>query len=286
MGVLKYIPDFLLPKYKAKILDTISLNKKTIGYIMGNNLKKIDFNDEKEIGNFVANIKGVCCKYISTIYIEDCDRFNRELINELETKLGYKFPTGDKIKVYNIQILLRKISKLLNRELHTNDVLIICSDKSRLVKIIKALPKEVNCIANIGVIEDNLYEDILEKTGVSVYEPYKIEKAIKNFHIIINYDEETLFDINKIRNQGIVLDFSNNRSLKGTVKLNKNIIYIEDFNFPSRLESKWIDTFISSKLYEAIHCDEVEKYKQVYTKDQYWYLDEYIETKIKKRGRL
>lgn len=284
--MLKYIPDFLLPKYKPSLIDNIYLDEKIIGYIIGNNIKEIDFNDHKEVTNFVANIYKLNLKDVATIYIEGCDEFNWDTLNDIENKSGYEFSTGDRIKIQNIEKFLIKISKLLNRELCKNDLLIVCNHKDRLTEIIKILPKELNCIANIGVAEENLYEDILNETGVSIYEPYIIEKAIKNFHIIINYCEEALFDISKIRNQGVVLDFSKNKSLKETEKLNKNIIYIEDFNFITKLESKFIDKYMSSRLYESIYDSEVGEFRQVYTQESYVYLDEYINMKIKRRGRL
>lgn len=285
-GILKYMPDVLLPKYKPQIVDVISLNEKNIGYIMGNNIKTIDFNDEKEVDCFLRNVQKLNQEDITTIYIEGCDGFNRGIFNHIETSLGYKFTTGDKIRIHNIELFLLRVSKLLNRELDKNDLLIVCEDKKRLIEIIKILPKELNCIANVGIDEDHLYEDILKETGISIYEPYHIEKAIKNFHIIINYGEETYFDITKIRNQGVVLDFSSNRSLKGIKKLNKNIIYIEDFNFPSKLDTKWIDPYISSRLYETIYGGEVEKFRQICTEENYWYLDQYFNMKIKIRGRV
>lgn len=285
-GIVKYIPDFLLAKYKAKILDNIYLNEKLIGYIMGNNIMEVDFNDNKEVDKFISNIQKINQEDISTIYIEGCDSFSKQSLDYIESNTGYKFASGDRIKSNNIELFLIKTSKLLNRELHKNDLLIICSDKNRLIDIIKKLPKELNCIANLGVAEDNLYEEILKETGVSIYEPYNIDKAIKNFHYIINYSEETFFDISRIRNQGIVVDFSRNRSMNGLKKVNKNIIYIEDFNFPSGLDSKWIDKHISSMLYETIYASEFENFRQVYADGAYWYLDEYFNLKIKRRGRL
>lgn len=225
-------------------------------------------------------------KDISTLYIEGCDRFSKDVLKRIETAVGIEFTTGNTIKIQNIETLLKEISILLNRELYKNDLLILCDDKKRLAEIIKILPKELNCIANVGIKEENLYEDILKETGVSIYEPYKIEKAIKNFHIIINYSEESIVDITKIRNEGLVLDFSSNRVFKGINKLNKNIIYIEDFNYTSKLKSKWIDRLVSSKLYEAIYGAGTSNFKQIYTEDNYWNLDDYIDSKIKKRGRL
>lgn len=285
-GIVKYIPDFLLAKYKAKILDDIYINEKPIGYIMGNNIMEVDFNDNEEVDNYIRNIKKISPKDISTIYIEGCDSFRKQTLDYIESNTGYKFASGQGIRTNNIEPLLIKTSKLLNRELGKNDLLIICSDKNRLIDIIKKLPKELNCIANLGVEEDNLYEEILKDTGVSIYEPYNIDKAIKNFHYIINYSEEIYFDISKIRSHTIVVDFSRNRSMNGLKKTNKNIIYIEDFNFSSGLDSKWIDKYISSMIYETIYASEFENFSQVYADGAYWYLDEYLNLKIKRRGRL
>lgn len=284
--MLKYIPDFFLPKYKASLIENIYLDEKTIGYIIGNNTKEIDFNEEKEVEKFLININKLNLQKLSTIYIEGCDRFNRETINNIESKSGYRFKTGDRLKTHNIKKFLIKISKLLYRELNNNDLLIVSKDKDRLSGTIKILPKELNCIANIGVNEEKLYQDILNETGVSIYEPYIIEKAIKNFHIIINYCEENLFHVDKIRNQGIVLDFSKNKSLRETEKLNKNIIYIEDFNFLTKLNSPFIDKYMSSRLYETIYGSELAEYAQVYALEAYWNLEEYIDLRIRKRGRL
>lgn len=270
----------------VQILDDIILEDSTIGYIIGNNIKAIDFSKNEELDNFITNIKKLECKDISKVYIEGCKEFDCDTIKKVEEKTDYSFAIGDKIRIHNIEILLKKLPGLFNRELDKNNLLIVSSSRERLIDIIKKLPTNLNCIASLGISEDNLYTDILKETGVSIYQPYKVDKAIKKFHIIINYGEEVYFDINRIRNQCIILDFSMNRSLSAVNGLNKNIIYIEDFNYPSKLNSNWIDDFIDSRLYESIYKGKIERFSQVYVQGHYWYLNKYINGKIKKRGRL
>lgn len=282
---MKYIPDFLLPKYKTQILDEIILNESTIGYIVGNNLKDMDLSKEEELKSFTERIRKLEVKDISNIYIEGCHKFSWETLKEIEGQTGLNFASGHKIRVHNIEILIREIAKLLNRGLDKSDLLIICKNKSRLIDIIRTLPNNLNCIASLGIDEDNLYEEVLKKTGIAIYQPYKIHRAIRNFHIIINFEEERYFDIARVSNQVIILDLSNDKPLKAINKLN-NIICIEDFIFPSKLESRWIDHYIDSRLYESIYHEEVEKFIKVYTQGNNWHLEEYVNEKIKKRGRL
>lgn len=113
-----------------------------------------------------------------------------------------------------------------------------------------------------------------------------IDRVIKNFHIIINLSDDLPFDLNNIRRQEIVVDFSQDRTLLEIEKLNKDIVYIDDFNFQSKLDSPWIGKIISSKLYETIYGNELGRYRQVHGYDDYSYLSEYIRSKMTKRGRL
>lgn len=276
----------MIPKYKPQILDEIYLNEKKIGVVLGINLKAMDFNKEEEINSFIMNIQKINKERISTIYIEGCDKFSKDIIDKIESTLDVKFASGNKIRTHNFKNFLKGLPSLLNNELSRNDLLILSSDKNKLIDIIKSLPQGLNCIANLGIKEDNLYEDILNETGVSIYEPYKIDKAIKNFHIIINYSEEVLFDISKIKSRAIILDFSKGKPLEPVRKLNKNIIYIDDFIYHSKLNSKWIDSSIDSRLYETIYPDRVERFHQIYADGSSWFLEEYMAIKIKKRGRL
>ena len=223
---------------------------------------------------------------LSKLYIEGCDSFNSEILSQIKKAGKYSILTGDNIRIKNLGLLLERISKLLNRQVYKNDLLIVCDDKARLLEIIKTLPKELNCIASLGILEDDLYEDILKETGVSIYEPRRMEKAIKNFNIIINFSERTLLDISNIRNQGLVIDYSSNKTLQEVTKLNKSIVYIEDLYFPSKLNSKWIEKFISSRLYETIYPGKIEEFGKIYSQASHFYLDEYINSKIKIRGRL
>lgn len=253
---------------------------------MGNNVKRIDFTDEKELEAYIDRIRKMDYGEISTIYMENCEGLNRDILDKIEEELDCKFASGKDIKINNIEGLLLKISRGLNKELGRMDLLIISNELSDLVNIIRILPKDLNCIASIGVRGENLYEYILKETGISIYEPYKIDRAIKNFHIIINLSDELLFDLNNIRRQGIVVDFSQTRTLGEIEKLNRNILYIDDFNFQSKIDSPWIDKLISSKLYETIYGNELGRYRQVHGYDDYSYLSEYIRSKMTKRGRL
>lgn len=275
-----------MPRYKPQILDHIYLDEEIVGYVMGNNLKEIDFFCENEIGTFIENVHKLELNNLSKLYIEGCDSFNSEILSQIKKAGKYSILTGDNIRIKNLGLLLERISKLLNRQVYKNDLLIVCDDKARLLEIIKTLPKELNCIASLGILEDDLYEDILKETGVSIYEPRRMEKAIKNFNIIINFSERTLLDISNIRNQGLVIDYSSNKTLQEVTKLNKSIVYIEDLYFPSKLNSKWIEKFISSRLYETIYPGKIEEFGKIYSQASHFYLDEYINSKIKIRGRL
>lgn len=282
------MPDFLLPKYRPKIIDTISKENIILGKVSGINIKPIDFSDKVQLERYIQNILKIKAEEDTNLYIEDCESFSSDIIDYIEKNTELNFSSGDNIRILNIPDIIQEVHKLLNQDYNGRDTLVICSNRNTLLYTLNILSEYIKFITVVGIdrtIKEEVYEEILELTGISIFQPNNLEKVIKNYGIIINFNDVLDFNINGIRNEALILDFSKIKPFKGLNNKKKNIV-IEEINFESGLDNKWLDKRVTPGLLESLNQDNNKTFRQILTKNHFYFIKDFISKEIKWRGRF
>lgn len=289
-GFIRHIPEFLFPKIKPHIIDDIVKSESLIGKIAGINMKPIEFNDEKELEKYIIGIRNIKTENCTNLYIEDHRYIPDEILEYIENTLDMNISKGISIKISQIPLIIKKIYTLLREDLGEKEVLILCKDKEILKKIIKGVSKDLKLITAVGYddkYENEIYEYILEETGLSLFCSSNINKILGNYSIIINLMKDFNLDIDKIKRNCLFFDFSGKSLVK---KEERKFNKIGDFVF--QLEDtdinkiKWIEKDIHSDLYESLNGNCKKEISYLSCGNDYYTIEEYVNLFIKHRGKL
>lgn len=286
---LKYLPDFFLPTYRPKILDTITKEDKVLGKVVGLNIKPIDFSNSIQVERYIENIMKIKSNEDEKIYLEDYESIPLDIMDYITKKTELKFITGDNTRILNIPNIIQEVHKVLKQDYSSKDTLIVCSDINILKDIIDVLSEYIKFITVVGIdkdIKEEVYGEILDSTGISIFQPKSLEKIIKNYGIIINFNDIIDFDIKTIRNEALILDFSKSKPFDALNNLKKNIV-IKEINFELDLDcNHWLDKRVNASLLESLNQHEGQKFKQIKTKNDFYFINDFISREIKWRGRI
>lgn len=292
-GFFKYMPDFLLPKYKARVLDNILKGEEVIGHILGINLKEVDLSIENNLDEYINNILSLKSEDDTLLYIEGLEDINVDILKEIETRTSMTIPTGESIWLYNVPIVMNQLLKGLNEDSFEEEVLIICGQLEKSLDLIRTLSKDlrfISIIGNDGVILEQIYETILEDTGISLFQPVNIVNSIKNYSIIINLSEDVFTNLKNIRRKATIFDCSISKHLTDLVNSSKNNIIIDSISInisdTDILTGRWIENEVSPKLYELLMADEPKEFYRILWKKQYYFLKDFINREIKIKGTI
>lgn len=285
----KYLPDFFIPSYKPKIIDSIIKDEILLGDVAGIVTRPIDYTNESQLEKYIKNINNIKTKNHTKIYIEDYNKIPiktmDKIINETELNLIY----GDTTRILNIPNIIKEIHKYLKQDYYSKDTLIICSDICKLKSTLDALSDDIRFFTVVGVDsskKEEIYEEILDSTGISIFQPSNLEKVIKNYGIIINFNDIIEFDVNSIRNESLILDFSRLKPFAVINKAKKSIL-IDEIKVDMKLDSyKWIERRVTPDLSEALGQKEDIKFRQIGTKNNFYYIKDYIYDEIKIKGKV
>lgn len=287
------MPDFLLPKYKARVLDNILKGEEVIGHILGINLKEVDLSIENNLDEYINNILSLKSEDDTLLYIEGLEDINVDILKEIETRTSMTIPTGESIWLYNVPIVMNQLLKGLNEDSFEEEVLIICGQLEKSLDLIRTLSKDlrfISIIGNDGVILEQIYETILEDTGISLFQPVNIVNSIKNYSIIINLSEDVFTNLKNIRRKATIFDCSISKHLTDLVNSSKNNIIIDSISInisdTDILTGRWIENEVSPKLYELLMADEPKEFYRILWKKQYYFLKDFINREIKIKGTI
>lgn len=285
---LKYLPNFLLPKFRPKIIEDLTEDNINLAKVVGINLKPVNFSEESQLEQFTKGILKIKSEEDSHIYIEESRSISIEALDYIEANTGLKFNTGDNIRIFNIPFIIKDIYHVLNKDYNSKDTLIICSDINKLKLLVTTLSEHINFITVHGIdksIKDEVYEDIFDTTGISIFQPNNLDKVIRNYGTIINFNEILDFNLSNIRNDALILDFSRKKPLRKLPNNKKNII-IEEIGFKIGIKSSWILEPIDANLLEGFDSKSEKRFSQVFTKNDFYFIRDFINTEIKLSGRV
>lgn len=292
-GLYKYIPDFILPKYRPRAIDNITKGETVIGRILGINLKPIDLSVDSYFDEYVNKILNLKSEEDNLLYIEGLENIDTKILKEIELRTSMTIPTGEKIWLYNLPILLKQLLKHLNENSFGDEVLIICGDKEKTLELIKILPEDLRFISIIGKKEDvleEIYETILDETGISLFQPSNIENTIKNYNVIINLSDDVIGDFKSIRRKAIIFDLSNTKSLSEIVEEYKYNIIINSISISIKdtdiLKNNWVGERVSPRVFELLMADKFKEFHKIQWKNQDYTIKEIINSEIKIKGNI
>lgn len=287
------MPDFLLPNYRPKMLENIIKGEVVIGRILGLNLKDVDLSIESSLDEYINNILNLKSEEDTLLYIEGLEDINVDILKEIETRTSMNIPTGEGIWLYNVPLVMNQLLKGLNEDSFEEEVLIICGELEKSTELIRTLSKNLRFISIIGsdeVVLEQIYEKILEDTGISLFQPVNLENTIKNYSIIINLAEDVFTGLKNIRRKAIIFDCSISKHLTDLVDSSKNNIIIDSISInisdTDILKGHWIGNEVSPKLYELLMADEPKEFYRIHWKKQYYFLKDFINREIKIKGTI
>ncbi|HLR21246.1 MAG TPA: hypothetical protein VK087_04510 [Tissierellaceae bacterium] len=207
----------------------------------------------------------------------------------IEKNSNLSFPRGKGIRYYNIPIITKDILKSMDQNILKQELLLIVDSKEDALELIDKINYKFKFISLIGLYgkeSKDIYKEVLEDYGISIFQPENLKNNLNNYDVIINTSEKKCLNNMKIKKRAIVFDFSLSRSLQNLER--KNIIQdiklkIKDQDLK---ENPWIDRVVTADVYEGLFKEEFKEYYQIIIKDDIkdYYLDDYIDKNIKIKG--
>lgn len=293
-GIKKILPTSLIPIIKVREIENINdLDGNVLGKICGIFLKDYPKERDEIIDSIILSIESLKEECINYIIFEDMSLFNTKDLKLIEERTDLKVLDGRKVLTTFLPIALKEIYKLLNEDIRKKEVLIIGDDEKQTKHIIETICKDVRFITITGQYDketiDNIYEYILEKTGLSIFYSKNIDKILTNYSIIINLIDDCSINFQNLRNEAIVFDFSIKKNLRKDRVLKGRTI-IEDFIFNEEAlnikGTEYLPQNTFSRIYERwkeYHRDDL---KGFYVDDETYSIEEFVNTKIKNKGKL
>jgi hypothetical protein len=259
-----------------------------IGKIVGINLKPMDLNNKEDLDEYLKALAKLKDENSNTLFIEGYENLSSSTLDYIQEFTEMKIFNGEHTKLSNILTVIRRIYSILKEDVGDKEILVICDEKEMTKRIIKEVAKDFRFIAAIGCEEynDEIYEYILEETGLSLFYPANIHKILSQYSIIINFTGELEFDISNAKRNAIVFNFS-----KTNLKDNKNRVYfIEDYGFDLKelgiKKPEWIDSKIPSSLFETLLGSENKSINYLVAGNNYYSIKDYVNSFIKVKGRF
>lgn len=260
-----------------------------VAQVAGVNLKPIEYKDPKVLAKYVENVLKIKDESYERIFIEELDREYTEVKRSIETKTSLTFPTGKNIMYYNLPMIIKDISKIMRKDMSKQEVLLVVDNKEEALELINITGDIFNFISLIGLYgeeAEEIYEEVLDKMGISIFQPLDIEKTISDYGIIINQSEEPNLNLEKAKGKAIIFDLSISKIFS---KVPRHLIINDIMLNLKNLDMKdnpWIASKVSSDIYEGLFIDDVVKYCQISTKNKSYYIEEYINQGMKIKGSL
>lgn len=281
----KHILNLFTPMFKMKVLGPLIIEGEAKGNIVGINLKSIDYENENHIEKVINYINKLKDEKTKEIYIEELGEDNLGIKGVIEKETGLSFPSELDLKLYNMRLILDKILKI-NSLLVEKEVLIICKDRKLVCEIITMIYKDFPFISIVDEIQDqeDICEEILSDTGLSISRVNDLNRMIQNYGIIINVEKSISISPESIKKSSIVFDFSkkgNFRTARGYILIEDISISDRDFKKPSLLPSE-----IPSSLYRSLTGKEEIGFCRIYSRGKLYTFDEIISPKDSLRGNI
>ena len=292
-GLKKFIPPNFLPTIRPRVLgDIYNKEEIIIGKAAGVFLK--DYNIKGElVDGLILAIEKLKDEYVDTLILDDLLLLNKGDIEKIKNNTQLMVVDGIKVLVFFLPFVLKSIYQGLKEDLKEKEVLIIGDEEEVTKELIEALSQEVRFITLVGDYEnsiDNIYEYILEKTGLSIFYSKRIDRILTNYSIIINLKDKYSLNMNRIRKEALIFDFSMEKGLANIKDRPNRLTVIEDFIFSiDQLDIKanpFISPLIPSYLYEYFYPYRYGDLVGLLIHGMVYTIEDFIDHKIINKGKL
>lgn len=269
-----------------KMIDLINVSSDKDIKILGINWKAIDYNNEEYLEKYIEKINLFKDDNTKVLYIEDLKDIPTKIKERIERETNIQIPTGEKIRLFNIPIIMKHLIYKYNRDINKEEVLIIGENMGKVLEVIYSLHEGIKFISLFGLEEsemEEVYDLVLDSSGISIFQPESVEKIIKTYGTIINLSNSVDIGIDKIRRQTIVFDFYKGLSSLTDVSIEDVLMDIGDIKLRENL---WISNNVVPELYEALLGEEFVEFSKIKVNNREYYIDNYVNNEVKIKGRF
>lgn len=238
-------------------------------------------------------LKGLGLEKFNRLYLEEHRHIPKETIEYMEKELGIKILSNREVKIIHIPLVIKNIYDLLYEDLNNKEVLFICRNKEISKKSIKEITRVSKFITMLGSNREDseeVYQYILEETGLSLFTSTNIDEILGRYSVIINLDEDFKLESSKIKKNAIVFDLNRKSNLTDEKNNNSRIYKIRDFGFDLKelriSSNEWLSSKVDMELYDLINGERSGKVKYLYIENNWYSIKEYINSFIKLKGKL
>lgn len=204
-----------------------------------------------------------------------------------------KIASSEEIKITHIPLVIKSIYSLLYEDPNNKEVLFICRNKEVSKKAIKEITRVSKFITMLGCNLDDseeVYQYVLEETGLSLFTSTNIDEILGRYSIIINLDEDFKLESSKIKKNAIVFDLNRKSNLQHEKNNNSRIYKIKDFGFDlNELKinnNEWLSPRVDMELYNLINGERPGKVKYLYIENNWYSIKDYLNSFVKLKGKL
>ncbi|MBZ2176050.1 hypothetical protein K8M07_12450 [Schnuerera sp. xch1] len=289
------IPNKLIPEARPKILDYFyDKDGNIIGKVGGIFLNRCSWEKEDTIKEFILAIEELRDDNTVSLIIEEPSLLSVQSINLIEDETNLKVFNKVKASMKLLPLVLNSIYERLGNDLKGKEVLIIGDDKECTKKVIESICKDISFITLTGYYEDdeieNIYEYILENTGLSIFYSKNIDRILTNYSIVINLIDNYCLNTQKLRKEAIVFDLSIDGKITSNIIGNSKATIIEDFVFKGDglniKRTKFLSSLVYAYIYEQMGEFKLENLDGLYVNGQIYKIRDLVDYKIKSKGKL
>lgn len=256
-------------------------------------MKAIDYSCQEELEKYIKGIKGLDLERFNRLYLEEHRHIPKETIEYMEKKLGMKILSNEEVKINHIPLVIKNIYNLLYEDSNNKEVLFICRNKEISKKAIKEITRVSKFITMLGSnLEESeeVYQYILEETGLSLFTSTNIDEILGRYSVIINFDEDFKLESSKIKKNAIVFDLNKKSNLEDEKNKNSRLYKIKDFGFDLKelgiSSNEWLSPRVDLELYDLINGERPGQVKYLYIENNWYSIKDYINSFIKLKGKL
>lgn len=283
-GIHKYLLKLFNMKYKGKKIHQIFKEDHVICQVYGINLHSLNYHDEEDLEEYISQIKDVIDDEYTYIYIEESLPISVK--KTIADSLSMRLSEGKDIRIYNIPYIIEALKSKWKRDTMKKEILIISNNKDEVIGVIDSISNEFSFISVLGLNDsdgEDVYKKILDDTGISVYFPNRDNISMKRYGLIINTLDDISISLKDIKNNAIIIDFSETKPFTGI-----NRYVIEDVSIDisglGLIDNPWIGKEVSSDLFQCFGEAQYKSFNRIYKNDDLFTIEDFLSQGQKIKG--
>lgn len=233
---------------------------------------------------YISNIKEVLDDEYNYIYIEESLPVN--IKRTIADNLSIRLSDGYDVRLYNIPYIIEALKSKWKSDTIKKEILILSNNKDEAIGVIDSISNEFSFISVLGLNDsdgEDVYEKVLDDTGISVYFPKENNISLKKYGFIINTLDYVLINLKGIKNKAIIIDFSKTKPFSSV-----NRYVIEDVSIDiseiGLIDNPWIGKEVSSDLFNCFSNRDYKSFSRIYKNDDLFTVEDFLNQGLKIKG--